>query len=172
MTAKAKVDRRLPRGVYALSLLMFLAGGILLLAALILPIQGTNFVGASVVPWYFYIGYAAYFLVVGWGLWAGRRWAYLAALLMCVVLAFYQFRTAIVLRLLLSIPLAYAIGSSIGLSGLPLSVGTIQAAMPTAVNMIVLALEFDAWPEFVGNGVVATTLGSLVSLTILIAFLR
>ncbi len=80
--------------------------------------------------------------------------------------------TAIVLRLLLSIPLAYAIGSSIGLSGLPLSVGTIQAAMPTAVNMIVLALEFDAWPEFVGNGVVATTLGSLVSLTILIAFLR
>ncbi|HEX9369461.1 MAG TPA: hypothetical protein VF897_00570 [Roseiflexaceae bacterium] len=97
MTAKAKVDRRLPRGVYALSLLMFLAGGILLLAALILPIQGTNFVGASVVPWYFYIGYAAYFLVVGWGLWAGRRWAYLAALLMCVVLAFYQFRTAIVL---------------------------------------------------------------------------
>jgi hypothetical protein len=79
---------------------------------------------------------------------------------------------AIVLRLLLSIPLAYGIGVVIGLSGLPLYVGTIQAAMPTAVNMIILALEFDAWPEFVSNGVVMTTLGSLVSLTFLIAVLR
>jgi len=47
-----------------------------------------------------------------------------------------------------------------------------QAAMPTAVNMIVLAVEFDAWPEFVSNGVIITTIGSLVSLTILIALFR
>ena len=79
---------------------------------------------------------------------------------------------AVLMRLLLSIPLAYALGLAVGLSGLPLAVGTIQAAMPTAVNMIVLALEFDAWPEFVSNGVVLTTLGSLVSLTVLIAALR
>jgi malate permease and related proteins len=79
---------------------------------------------------------------------------------------------AVALRLLLSIPLAYAMGSLIGLNGLPLHVGTIQAAMPTAVNMIVLAVEFDAWPEFVSHGVVLTTLGSLVSLTFLIAVLR
>ena len=51
-------------------------------------------------------------------------------------------------------------------------VKTIQAAMPTAVNMIVLAVEFDAWPEFVSNGVVVTTIGSLVSLTFLIAVFR
>jgi predicted permease len=75
-------------------------------------------------------------------------------------------------RLVLSIPLAYLIGSALGLSGMPLSVGTMQAAMPTAVNMIVLAVEFDAWPEFVSNGVVLTTIGSLVSLTLLIAVLR
>jgi malate permease and related proteins len=80
--------------------------------------------------------------------------------------------TATVVRLLLSIPLAYLIGGIIGLSGLPLYVGTIQAAMPTAVNMIVLAVEFEAWPEFVSSGVVATTLGSLISLTILIAIFR
>jgi malate permease and related proteins len=79
---------------------------------------------------------------------------------------------ATIIRLLVSIPLAYGIGSFIGLSGLPLYVGTIQAAMPTAVNMIVLAVEFDAWPEFVSNGVVITTLGSLVSLTFLIALFR
>jgi predicted permease len=80
--------------------------------------------------------------------------------------------TAIIIRLLVSIPLAYGIGNLLGLSGLPLYVGTIQAAMPTAVNMIVLAVEFDAWPEFVSNGVVLTTIGSLVSLTILIAVFR
>ncbi len=44
--------------------------------------------------------------------------------------------------------------------------------MPTAVNMIVLAVEFDAWPEFVSSAVVLTTLGSLVTLTLLIAVLR
>lgn len=79
---------------------------------------------------------------------------------------------ACLIRLLLSIPLAYGVGVALGLSGLPLAVGTIQAAMPTAVNMIILASEFDAWPEFVSNGVVATTLGSLASLTLLIAALR
>ena len=79
---------------------------------------------------------------------------------------------ASLIRLLVSIPLAYGAGMLLGLSGMPLYVGTIQAAMPTAVNMIVLAVEFDAWPEFVSNGVVATTIGSLVSLTLLIAVLR
>ena len=79
---------------------------------------------------------------------------------------------ATILRLLVSIPLAYGAGLLLGLSGLPLHVGIIQAAMPTAVNMIVLAVEFDAWPEFVSNGVIVTTLGSLVTLTILIALFR
>jgi predicted permease len=79
---------------------------------------------------------------------------------------------ATALRLLLSIPLAYGLGRVLGLEGMPLYVGTIQAAMPTAVNMIVLAVEFDTWPEFVSNGVVMTTLGSLLSLTALIAIFR
>jgi predicted permease len=79
---------------------------------------------------------------------------------------------ALVIRLLLSIPLAYGIGLLLGLTGMPLAVGVVQAAMPTAVNMIIIALEFDAWPEFVSNGVVATTLASLVSLAALIALLR
>jgi predicted permease len=71
-----------------------------------------------------------------------------------------------------SIPIAYGAGLLLGLSGLPLYVGTMQAAMPTAVNMVVLAIEFDAWPAFVSNGVVVTTLGSLVSLSVLIALFR
>lgn len=80
--------------------------------------------------------------------------------------------SAAIVRLVLSIPIAYAAGLLLGMRGLPLYVGTVQAAMPTAVNMVVLAVEFDAWPEFVSNGVVVTTLGSLVSLTLLIALFR
>lgn len=76
------------------------------------------------------------------------------------------------IRLVASIPLAFAIGGALGLAGLPLAVGVVQAAMPTAVNMVIIAAEFEAWPEFVSNGVVITTLGSLVSLTALIAALR
>ncbi len=79
---------------------------------------------------------------------------------------------ATVIRLLVSIPVAYVAGLMLGLSGLPLAVGVIQAAMPTAVNMTVLALEFDAWPEFVSNGVVITTIGSLLTLTVLVAAVR
>lgn len=89
---------KLPRGVYILSILLFVAGGGLLLAALALPLLGANVIGDSSVPWYLYALYALYFLALGWGLWGGRRWAYFAALLMCVVLAFYQFQVAIVLQ--------------------------------------------------------------------------
>jgi predicted permease len=44
--------------------------------------------------------------------------------------------------------------------------------MPTAVNTTILALEFDAWPAFVSHAVIATTLASLFSLTLLITILR
>jgi hypothetical protein len=93
MTDQAKSKKRLPRGVYVLAALMFLAGAALFLAAFVLPYMGTN-----LVPWYVYLGYALYFVVVGYGLWGGKRWSYIATLLMCVVLTFYQFQTALVLR--------------------------------------------------------------------------
>jgi predicted permease len=80
--------------------------------------------------------------------------------------------TAAALRLLVSVPLAYGVGVLLGLKGLPLHVGVVQAAMPTAVNTTILALEFDAWPQFVSNVVVLTTLGSLVTLTLLFSVLR
>jgi len=58
------------------------------------------------------------------------------------------------------------------LRGLPLQVGVVQAAMPTAVNTTILALEFDTWLQFVSNVVVTTMFGSLVTLTLLIALFR
>lgn len=93
MTNPTSTDRTLPRGVYALAVLMFLAGGALMLAALILPLLGSNSV-----PWYIYLLYGGYFVALGYGLWGGKRWSYIATLLMCAVLIFYQFRTAIVLQ--------------------------------------------------------------------------
>jgi hypothetical protein len=79
---------------------------------------------------------------------------------------------AVLLRLVVSIPIAAGIALLLGLDDLPLRVGIVQAAMPTAVNTTILALEFDSWPDFVSNVVVATTLGSLLTLTLLIVFLR
>ncbi len=78
---------------------------------------------------------------------------------------------ATLLRLVVSVPIAAGIGLLLGLSDLPLRVGIVQAAMPTAVNTTILALEFDTWPNFVSNVVVATTIGSLLTLTVLIVVL-
>jgi hypothetical protein len=80
--------------------------------------------------------------------------------------------TATALRLVASVPIAFVVAQLLGLGGLPLHVGVVQAAMPTAVNTTILALEFDTWPQFVSNVVVTTTLGSLVTLTLLIALFR
>ena len=82
-----------PLGVALLALLLFLIGGIWLLSAVALPL-----LGVSAAPWYIDLAAGAYFLIVGWGLWGVRRWAYITALLMCVVLLFYQLQTAIVLQ--------------------------------------------------------------------------
>jgi predicted permease len=80
--------------------------------------------------------------------------------------------TATALRLVASVPIAFAVAYLLGLSDLPMRVGIVQAAMPTAVNTTILALEFDTWPHLVSNVVVATTVGSLLTLTLLIVFLR
>src|SRR6266540_606663 len=104
MSDQTRSEKRLPRGVYVLASLMFLAGAALLLAAFVLP-----FMGANLVPWYVYLGYALYFVVVGYGLWGGKRWSYIATLLMCVVLIFYQFRTALLQVILLAAIFIYMI---------------------------------------------------------------
>jgi hypothetical protein len=84
--------RKRPLGIAVLALLMFLIGGVWLLVGLALPL-----LGAPMAPWYIALGAAAYFLAIGWGLWGLQRWAYIAALLMCAVLGFYQLQSGIVL---------------------------------------------------------------------------
>jgi malate permease and related proteins len=76
------------------------------------------------------------------------------------------------LRLLLSVPLALALVWVVGLEGLPAKLAVLLTSMPTAVNMIILAVEFDLRPQFVANVVTASTVASLLSLTLLLAVMQ
>jgi predicted permease len=75
---------------------------------------------------------------------------------------------AVGIRLLVSPAIAYAAAVLLELDPLATKVVVIQASMPTAVNMVLYSLEFNARPKFVAGTVVVTTLLSVVTLTILL----
>jgi malate permease and related proteins len=79
---------------------------------------------------------------------------------------------AVVVSLILT-PLA-GIGWAhiVGLEGAALQAGVLQASMPTAVMTTILALEFDAMPQFVTSVVCVATLLSPITVTLLIAYLQ
>jgi predicted permease len=79
---------------------------------------------------------------------------------------------AVVVSLILT-PLA-AIGwaHAIGLRGAAFQAGVLQSSMPTAVMTTILALEFDAMPQFVTSVVCFATLLSPLTVTLLIAYLQ
>jgi hypothetical protein len=75
------------------------------------------------------------------------------------------------LRLVASPLLAWLIAPWLGLSGLALHVGILQAATPAAVAGTLVALEFDAEPDFVAAAVLCSTLASPLTITPLLAVL-
>jgi len=77
-----------------------------------------------------------------------------------------------VLRLLISPLLAFGLARLLGLSDLSMRVVVLEASMPTAVNMVLYSLEFDARPGFVAGVVVVTTVLSLATLALLLTVLR
>jgi predicted permease len=60
----------------------------------------------------------------------------------------------------------------VGLQGPALQAGVLQSSMPTAVMATILALEFDAHPQFVTSVVCIATLLSPLTVTLLIAYLQ
>ena len=60
----------------------------------------------------------------------------------------------------------------VGLKGAAFQAGVLQSSMPTAVMTTILALEFDALPEFVTSVVCVATLLSPLTVTLLIAYLQ
>ncbi|MEJ2209628.1 MAG: AEC family transporter [Anaerolineae bacterium] len=76
-----------------------------------------------------------------------------------------------VLRLVVSPLLAFLLAGWLGLDGLARDVTVLESAMPSAVMTIILASEFEADHAFAALCVLGTTLGSLVTVTILLNLL-
>ena len=75
-------------------------------------------------------------------------------------------------KLLLAPVIAYLATLALGVDGIPQKTIVVLAAMPTAVITIILAMEFDARPQFVTRAVVTSTLASVATLTVLVALIR
>jgi len=75
------------------------------------------------------------------------------------------------IRLLLVPALAFAVAIPFGLSHIENAAGILQAGMPTAILVAIIAKENDVVPDFVTSVVVVSTLASLVTLTLLMVML-
>jgi hypothetical protein len=74
------------------------------------------------------------------------------------------------IRLLGGAALGLLIVIPFGLSGVERGAGVFQAAMPTAVLASIIALEHNLLPDFVTTAVLFSTVASVVTLTLLLAF--
>jgi malate permease and related proteins len=75
------------------------------------------------------------------------------------------------LRLGLSVPLALLLAHLLGLNELSTKLAVMLTSMPTAVNMTILAIEFNVRPRFVSSVVVVSTVASVLSLTLILVLL-
>jgi predicted permease len=73
------------------------------------------------------------------------------------------------IRLVVAPLIAFPLASLLSLTGSALQACIVEASMPTAVTTTVLAIEFDARPEFVTSVVFLSTLASPITLTPIIA---
>ena len=78
---------------------------------------------------------------------------------------------ATVLRLGLSVPLAIGLSYALNLDGLSTKLAIMLSSMPTAVNVTILAIEFNVRPRFVSSVVVVSTAASVFSLTLILVLL-
>jgi predicted permease len=79
---------------------------------------------------------------------------------------------AVVIRIFAAVPISYGLAYVLGLGPLPTKLAVVLGSMPTAVNVIVLALEFDLRPKLVSSIVIVSTVLSFVTLTVLLVVLR
>ncbi|MBM3127526.1 MAG: AEC family transporter [Chloroflexi bacterium] len=79
---------------------------------------------------------------------------------------------ATVVKLIVAPVLAFLLAALMGLEGVTRAICIVQASMPTAVMATIVAVEFDARPKLVTGIVFASTLGSILTLTILLGILK
>jgi malate permease and related proteins len=78
---------------------------------------------------------------------------------------------ATVLRLGLSVPLAVGLSYLLNLDELSTKLAVMLSSMPTAVNVTILAIEFNLRPRFVSSAVVVSTAASVFTLTLILVLL-
>ena len=78
---------------------------------------------------------------------------------------------AVALKLVVAPAVGYGAGMLVGLRGLDLAVLTLLAAMPTAINLAMLAVEFGGDADEVGRTVLLGTLAALVTLPVVLSLL-
>lgn len=74
------------------------------------------------------------------------------------------------IRLLGGAGLAFLLAALLGLDGLLRGAGILQASMPIAILASIIALEYDLRPDLVTTAVLFSTLLSIITLTLLLAF--
>lgn len=79
---------------------------------------------------------------------------------------------AVLVSLVLTPLAAMGIAHVVGLEGAAFKAGVLQTSMPTAVITTILAVEFDAVPDFVTSVVFVSTLLSPLTVTLVIAYLQ
>lgn len=75
------------------------------------------------------------------------------------------------IKLLITPLIAIGLATVLGMQGLTRSVSVIEASMPTAVMASLIATEFQARSDFVTSVVFLSTIGSTITLTVLLLFL-
>jgi predicted permease len=78
---------------------------------------------------------------------------------------------ATAMRLGLSVPLAVILSYLLDLDELSTKLAVMLSSMPTAVNVIILAIEFNVRPRFVSSVVVVSTAASVFTLTLILVLL-
>ena len=78
---------------------------------------------------------------------------------------------AVFVRLIVGTLVGWLLTVALGIEGVARDVMIVGAAMPTAVFTILTATRFDARPKFVSDVVVASTLASIVTVTVVLAWL-
>lgn len=74
-------------------------------------------------------------------------------------------------KLLLAPTIAYALSGAFKLNSIEINAGVLQAGMPTAILVAIIAKENNIIPDFVASVVVVSTLASLLTLTLWMMFL-
>jgi len=76
-----------------------------------------------------------------------------------------------VVKLIVPPLLALGLTALLGITGLTRAVLIVQSSMPTAVNGLLVARQFDTRPDLVASTLLLSTLGSLLTISVILAFL-